>query len=81
MSENAVMEEKETSVEEEAGLLTRVEIARALKVSTCSVDLLTRRQPDPMPFMKVGRRHLFDLTEVKRWAKRAAVRSRKVRGR
>ncbi len=52
-------------------LLTRQEIAKnVLHIRPRRVSEYTRQPDDPLPYLKVGRRLLFDPREVRRWMKR-----------
>ena len=65
-------------------LLTRPELAKALRISLDAVDRLVHSRTDPIPRFKAGRRYLFRLEEVLSHlrvdAPRKTVRSRR-RGR
>lgn len=55
-------------------LLTEEEACRALRISRDGI-LRCKRAEDPIPHFKVGRRFLYDLDKVLRWAERQAKRS------
>ena len=61
-------------------LLTRKETADVLRVSLDALEKFCARDypdpgfPDPLPRLRAGRRWLFDLDTVFRWAEREARR-------
>jgi hypothetical protein len=52
------------------GLLPRVEAAKFLAISLSKLDLLCRREADPVPFRRIGDSRRFDRAELKAWALR-----------
>ena len=55
-------------------LLTEEEMCRVLRISRDGI-LRCKRAEDPIPHFKVGRRFLYDLEKVLRWAERQAKRA------
>jgi hypothetical protein len=55
-------------------LLTEIELCRFLRVSRDAVVKFRKDLSDPIPYLKVGRRHLYNEDEVLKWARRAAKR-------
>jgi predicted DNA-binding transcriptional regulator AlpA len=50
--------------------LTRAECAELLRISTAQLDLLSRREADPIPFELCGDSRRFVRTEVHAWLQR-----------
>jgi len=61
---------------EEEKLLTEDEICEWLHISKECLLKLKRDPLDPLPYMKVGRRFLFDPEKVTKWGERQAKRYR-----
>jgi hypothetical protein len=55
------------------------EICQILKVCRSAIYKYKFGIPDPIPFLKVGRRYLYDLEKVCRWAQREAARVQRER--
>ncbi len=60
-------------------LFTEAEICRHLKICRSAIYKYKFCLPDPIPFYKVGRRYLYDLEKVCRWALREAARVQRER--
>jgi hypothetical protein len=56
-------------------LATEAEILLHLRISRAGLQKFRRDPSDPIPFLKVGRRHLYDITKVEKWAERQARRA------
>jgi hypothetical protein len=56
-------------------LLTRREAADLLRLSLDGIDTLSRRDDDPIPRMRAGRRWLYDTDALLAWACRQASRA------
>ena len=63
----------------ETSLLTLDEISSLLRVNRESIRKFMKAE-DPLPFMKVGRRYLFNPEKVFRWAERQGKRSLSEKG-
>jgi excisionase family DNA binding protein len=50
--------------------LTRREAAEYLRVSTAQLDLLSRRDVDPLPFEQVGDSRRFNRSDLREWVRR-----------
>lgn len=55
--------------------VTRRKLAETLNVSLDTVGKFTHDETDPLPHYKIGRRHLFRMSEVLEWLRRQAERS------
>jgi len=53
-------------------LLTEEQLCQALHVSRRSVWKFRTDRDNPLPFMRLGGKHVYDLEEVRAWAKRRA---------
>lgn len=58
-------------------LLTEQEACELLRVSREAILKFKRDSLDPIPFLKAGRRYLYDEAEIMKWAKRNARRAAK----
>ena len=56
-------------------LLTEKEICEFLRVSREGIKRFKRDLTDPIPFLRAGRRFLYDPSEVLKWARRQARRA------
>lgn len=57
-------------------LLTEEQLCRLFRVSRDAVLRFKRDPLDPIPFLKLGRRYLFELDAVLRWARRQGEKFR-----
>jgi len=57
------------------GLLTRREAARFLRVGVDAIAMYIRHREDPLPFLQMGRRQLFERDALVRYCRRAAERA------
>lgn len=63
----------------EMRLLTEAEVAKYLRVSRDAIRRFRRRELDPIPCMKIGRRYLYDVVEVRRYGQKQAHRAYRLR--
>jgi excisionase family DNA binding protein len=61
-------------------LLTEKEACEFLRISREAILKFRRDMKDPIPYLKVGRRYLYEESEVVKWAKRNARRAGKHNG-
>ena len=55
-------------------LLTEVECAKYLRINRNSLKKFRNQRQDPLPYLKVGRRILYEPDKVVKWAARSAKR-------
>lgn len=65
----------EGSIKPPPELMTRAECAELLRISTAQLDLLSRRDVDPIPFEVVGDSRRYVRTDVHSWVRRQKGRA------
>lgn len=51
-------------------LMNKNEIAKELSLSVAMIDKLMKLEPEPMPYIKIGKTVRFDKEDVIEWAKK-----------